>query len=153
MCCISHCIPGKRSCLYQRDDPDWVPSVGLTGQQGDSLQLTKETGNSRYKRCMNRTQQRLEAEVAASSAAAADDTTTSDNVSDNFCCTGMMHNQTELTGDVIEAMTTELQNLRTENIQLSSDVAQLSTSYDQMPLLIRMKRFYFSLAYLHTRYS
>ena len=72
---------------------------------------------------MNQTQQRLEAEVAASSAAAAaadEDTTTSDNVSDNFCCTGT---QTELTGDVIEAMTTELQNLRTENSQLSSDVA------------------------------
>ena len=134
MCCISHCIPGKKSDLYQKDDPDWVPSVGLTGQQGGSPQSTIETGNSRYKRRMNRTQQRLNAEAAAASGAAAadaaetDDPTTSDYVSDHFCFTGT---QTELTGDVIEALTAELQSLRTENIQLSSDVAHLSTSYDQ----------------------
>lgn len=36
-----------------------------------------------------------------------------------------------MTGDAIEAMTTELQSLRTENIQLSSDVAHVSSSYDQ----------------------
>lgn len=83
---------------------------------------------------MNRTQQRLNAEAAAASGAAAadaaetDDPTTSDYVSDHFCFTGT---QTELTGDVIEALTAELQSLRTENIQLSSDVAHLSTSYDQ----------------------
>lgn len=126
MCCISHYFPGKKSDLYQKDDPDWVPSVGLTGQQGGSPQSTKETGNSRYKRRMNRTQQRLKAEAAA--AAETDDDPTTSYVSDNFCCTGT---QTELTGDAIEAMTTKLQSLRTENIQLSSDVAHVSTSYDQ----------------------
>uniref|UniRef100_A0A8C1JC12 THAP-type domain-containing protein n=1 Tax=Cyprinus carpio TaxID=7962 RepID=A0A8C1JC12_CYPCA len=124
--CSAHFLSGKKSDLYQKDDPDWVPSVGLTGQQGGLPQSTKETGNSHYKRRMNRTQQRLKAEAAA--AAETDDDPTTSYVSDNFCCTGT---QTELTGDAIEAMTTKLQSLRTENIQLSSDVAHVSTSYDQ----------------------
>uniref|UniRef100_A0A9J8B0E7 THAP-type domain-containing protein n=1 Tax=Cyprinus carpio carpio TaxID=630221 RepID=A0A9J8B0E7_CYPCA len=124
--CSAHFLSGKKSDLYQKDDPDWVPSVGLTGQQGGLPQSTKETGNSHYKRRMNRTQQRLKAEAAA--AAETDDDPTTSYVSDNFCCTGT---QTELTGDAIEAMATKLQSLRTENIQLSSDVAHVSTSYDQ----------------------
>ena len=135
MCCISHCIPGKRSDLYQKDDPDWVPSVGMTGQQRSP---EKAGTSSRYSRRGNRTQQRLR-EAAADAAAGAgvaaetddsetDDPTTSGYISSNLCST---ETQSELTGDLIEAMTSELQNLRTENIQLCSDVAHLSTTYDQ----------------------
>ena len=135
MCCISHCIPGKRSDLYQKDDPDWVPSVGMTGQQRSP---EKAGTSSRYSRRGNRTQQRLR-EAAADAAAGAgvaaetddsetDNPTTSGYISSNLCST---ETQSELTGDLIEAMTSELQNLRTENIQLCSDVAHLSTTYDQ----------------------
>ncbi|CAL8378098.1 unnamed protein product [Gadus morhua 'NCC'] len=28
--CSAHFLSGKRSDLYQKDDPDWVPSVGMT---------------------------------------------------------------------------------------------------------------------------
>lgn len=106
MCCISHCITGKRSDLYQKDDPDWVPSVGMTGQQ----RSPEETGTSRYKRRLNRTQQRLKDEAAAPGT---DGPLTSDYISSNLCSTGT---QTDMTGDFIEAMTNELQSLRIENI-------------------------------------
>ncbi|KAK0155520.1 putative nuclease HARBI1 [Merluccius polli] len=42
--------------LYQKDDPDWVPSVGMTGQQRSP---EKAGTSSRYSRRGNRTQQRL----------------------------------------------------------------------------------------------
>ena len=70
MCCISHCIPGKRSDLYQKDDPDWVPSVGMTGQQRSP---EKAGTSSRYSRRGNRTQQRLR-EAAADAAGVASET-------------------------------------------------------------------------------
>ncbi|XP_077384059.1 uncharacterized protein LOC144022809 isoform X2 [Festucalex cinctus] len=31
--CSAHFLSGKKSDLYQKDNPDWVPSVGMTGQQ------------------------------------------------------------------------------------------------------------------------
>ncbi|XP_030199426.1 uncharacterized protein LOC115533207 [Gadus morhua] len=133
--CSAHFLSGKRSDLYQKDDPDWVPSVGMTGQQRSP---EKAGTSSRYSRRGNRTQQRLR-EAAADAAAGAgvaaetddsetDDPTTSGYISSNLCST---ETQSELTGDLIEAMTSELQNLRTESIQLCSDVAHLSTTYDQ----------------------
>uniref|UniRef100_A0A8C5CM84 THAP-type domain-containing protein n=1 Tax=Gadus morhua TaxID=8049 RepID=A0A8C5CM84_GADMO len=129
--CSAHFLSGKRSDLYQKDDPDWVPSVGMTGQQRSP---EKAGTSSRYSRRGNRTQQRLR-EAAADAAAGAgvaaetddsetDDPTTSGYISSNLCST---ETQSELTVDLIEAMTSELQNLRTENIQLCSDVAHLST--------------------------
>ncbi|XP_039548095.1 uncharacterized protein LOC120493510 [Pimephales promelas] len=127
--CSAHFLSGKKSDLYKKDDPDWVPSVGMTGQQGGPLQSTKETLQAaRYKRRINRTQKRLKVEAPAAAVKTEDDPTTSDYVSDNFCCTGT---QTELTGDVIEAMTAELQSRRIENIQFSYNVANVSTSFDQ----------------------
>ncbi|XP_039537962.1 uncharacterized protein LOC120486167 [Pimephales promelas] len=123
--CSAHFLSGKKSDLYQKDDPDFVPSVGLTGQQGGSPQSTKETGNSSYKRRMTLTQLKLLLLLVLLRLMM---TPPQVIVSNNFCCIGT---QTELTGDVIEGMTNELQNLRTENIQLSSDVAHVSTSYDQ----------------------
>ncbi|XP_051803284.1 COMM domain-containing protein 2 isoform X2 [Acanthochromis polyacanthus] len=98
---------------------------------------------------MARTQQKQKTEAAAVAAGDDDDdadvnaaTTAADDVDDqtnedasrsygvssNLCCIGT---QTDLTGDVIEAMTAELQSLRTENIRLSSDVAHLSSTYDR----------------------
>lgn len=56
------------------------------------------------------------------------DSPKSDDVTDNVCSTG---SQTEMTGDLIDSMTCELQNLQTENIHLRSDVEHLSSSYDQ----------------------
>ncbi|XP_028303778.1 zinc finger protein 239-like [Gouania willdenowi] len=46
---------GKRSDLYQNNDPDWVPSVKMTGQQ----RSPEDTGTSRYKRRSNRNQKIL----------------------------------------------------------------------------------------------
>ncbi|KAK0130779.1 hypothetical protein N1851_034553 [Merluccius polli] len=134
--CSAHFLSGKKSDLYQKDDPDWVPSVGMTGQQRSP---EKAGTSSRYSRRGNRTQQRLREAAAADAAVGAgvaaetddpetDDPTTSGYISSNLCST---ETQSELTGDLIEAMTSELQNLRTENIQLRSDVAHLSTTYDQ----------------------
>lgn len=134
--CSAHFLSGKRSDLYQKDDPDWVPSVGMTGQQ----KTPEETGTSRCRRRLKRTQQRQKDEEAAASSAAAaapaagtddpdsEDTFTSDYMSSPLCSTGTL---TDMTGDLIEAMTSELQSLRTENITLRSDVSHLSTSYDQ----------------------
>lgn len=65
--CSAHFLSGKRSDLYQKDDPDWVPSVGMTGQQ----KTPEETGTSRYRRRLKRTQQRQKDEEAAASSAAA----------------------------------------------------------------------------------
>ncbi|KAK0153000.1 hypothetical protein N1851_005335 [Merluccius polli] len=122
------------SCQYQKDDPDWVPSVGMTGQQRSP---EKAGTSSRYSRRGNRTQQRLREGADGAAAAGADaetddtetdDPTTSGYIRSNLCST---ETQSELTGDLIEAMNSELQNLRTENIQLRSDVAHLSTTYDQ----------------------
>ena len=98
----------------------------MTGQQRSS----EETGTSFYKRRLNRTQQRLRDKATAPAAAGTadpetDDPLTSDYTSSNLCCTGT---QTDMTGDFMEAMTSELQSLRTENIHLWSDVAHLSTS-------------------------
>ncbi|KAK0155423.1 hypothetical protein N1851_002225 [Merluccius polli] len=85
----------------------------------------------------NRTQQRLREGADGAAAAGADaetddpetdDPTTSGYIRSNLCST---ETKSELTGDLIEAMNSELQNLRTENIQLRSDVAHLSTTYDQ----------------------
>lgn len=66
--------------------------------------------------------------VAAAAAAGTDGPMTSDYVSSNLYSTG---SQTDMTGDFIEAMTSEFPSLRTENIHLRSDAAKLSTSYDQ----------------------
>ncbi|XP_077384061.1 uncharacterized protein LOC144022809 isoform X4 [Festucalex cinctus] len=43
--CSAHFLSGKKSDLYQKDNPDWVPSVGMTGQQRGASQSTKELGN------------------------------------------------------------------------------------------------------------
>lgn len=48
-----------------------------------------------------------------------------------------------MTGDFTEAMTSELQSLRTENIHLRSDVAHLSTSYDQSAFVDRDEKVLF----------
>jgi len=139
MFCICHCIPGKRSDLYQKEDPDWVPSVGMTGQQ----RSPEKTETSRYKHRMSRAQQRLKDGAGTATETddpETDDPTTSDYVSSNLCSTGT---QTELTADVIEAMTSELQRLTTENIQLRSDVAHLSTSYDQSAFVDKDKNILF----------
>ncbi|XP_030196333.1 uncharacterized protein LOC115531298 isoform X4 [Gadus morhua] len=99
--CSAHFLSGKRSDLYQKDDPDWVPSVGMTGQQRSP---EKAGTSSRYSRRGNRTQQRLR-EAAADAAAGAgvaaetddsetDDPTTSGYISSNLCST---ETQSELT--------------------------------------------------------
>ena len=144
MCCISHCSTGKRSNLYQKDDPDWVPSVGMTGQQ----RSPEETGTSCYKRRLNRTQQRMKDKATAPAAAGTadpetDDPLISDYASSNLCST---RTQTDMTGDFIEAMTSELQSLKEE---LKTLICALMWHICPLPttkvhLLIRMKRFYFS---------
>lgn len=67
-------------------------------------------------------------DAAAADAASADEAMTSDDISDNVCS---IETQTDITGDLIDSMSIELQNLRTENIQLRSDVERLSSYYDQ----------------------
>lgn len=62
---FSHIISGKKADLYRKDDPDWVPSVGLRGQKGGSRESTRDSMNSRYKRRMIRTQQKQKAVAAA----------------------------------------------------------------------------------------
>lgn len=107
---FSHIISGKKAELYRTDDPDWVPSVGLRGQKGGSRESTRDSMNSRYKRRMIRTQQKQKAAAAAAGVSFAandvdminDDPSTSYDLSNHFCCKGT---QTELTCDVIEAMT------------------------------------------------
>ena len=83
---------------------------------------------------MNRTQRGLQLTAAAAddadddAAAFVEDATTSDHISDNVCS---VETQTEITGDLFDSLNSELQNLRTENIQLRSDVERLSSYYDQ----------------------
>lgn len=129
VCYIFHyCIPDKRSDLYKKDDPDWLTSVDLRGKQ----EPLKEILTARYQRRVNQTHQKLKVDAAhfllLMDIPAADDSTTMDCGSDNMCSIGT---QTEMTGDFIDSMTSELQNLRTENVKLRSDVAHLSSSCDQ----------------------
>lgn len=140
------CITGKRSDLYQKNHPDWLPSVGMTGQQ----RSPEETGTSRYKLHLNRTQQRLKDEAAAAPAAAGtnDNPLTSDYISSNLCNIGT---QTDMTGDFIEAMTLlKVLELKTFICPVIWHIYLLPMT--KVHLLIRMERFYFSLACLHTRY-
>ncbi|XP_067226618.1 uncharacterized protein [Chanodichthys erythropterus] len=127
--CSNHFLSGKRSDLYKKDDPDWVPSVNMRGKQ--EPQPPKDSLTSRYTRRVNRAQQKLK-DAAAHSLLLMDtpddDSATSDYVGDNICSVGT---QTEMSGDFIDSMTSELQNLRTENIQLRSCVENVSSSYDQ----------------------
>lgn len=104
---FSHIISGKKVDLYQKDDPDWVPPVGLKGQQGGSPESTRDSMNLRYKR-MIRTQQKQRAAAGTSAAAGGyddnadaatstaandvdminDDSSTSNDLSNIFCRTG-----------------------------------------------------------------
>ena len=56
MCHTVSSHTGKRAELYYKDDPDWVPSVGMTGQQQESSLQPEKTGTSRYQRRLNRAQ-------------------------------------------------------------------------------------------------
>ncbi|KAI7801427.1 putative lateral signaling target protein 2-like protein [Triplophysa rosa] len=88
--CSSHFVSGKRSDLYKKDDPDWVPCLNMRGKQ--EPQQPKDSLTSRYKRCVNRPQQKHK-DAAAHSLLLMDtpddyDCATSDYVSDNICSVG-----------------------------------------------------------------
>lgn len=77
-------------------------------------QSPKDSLTSGYKRRVNRTQQKHKDAASLLHMDIPDDENDSaTSVSDNVCSVGT---QPEMTGDFIDSMTSELQNLRTENI-------------------------------------
>lgn len=91
-------------------------------------QPPKDSLTSRYTRRVNRTQQKLK-DAAAHPLLLMDIPDDDDSATSDYVCS--VGTQTEMIGDFNDSMTSELQNLRTENIQLHSCVENLSPSYDQ----------------------
>ncbi|KAL7392252.1 hypothetical protein ABVT39_022029 [Epinephelus coioides] len=103
-------------------------------------QPPKETLTSHYMRRVDRAQRKLEDDAPHSlfmDIPATTDSSNSDDVTDNVCSTGT---HIEMTGDLIDSMTCELQNLRNKNIHLLSDVEHLSSSYDQSAFVATASR-------------
>ncbi|XP_076034153.1 uncharacterized protein LOC143020979 [Oratosquilla oratoria] len=109
--CSAHFISGKKAELYQRDSPDWVPSVNMLGSKAKPPVASPEI--LRFKRREDRIQKKKDYAAAESLLLLNKDKDT-----------------TDLTEDVMSSMIEELHNLRTENIELRVKVEARSQKYD-----------------------
>ncbi|KAL3888493.1 hypothetical protein ACJMK2_000860 [Sinanodonta woodiana] len=123
--CSAHFISGKRAELYQRDNPDWAPSLNMTGSAKVNSDEGAETSNllspqmTRFKRCKRRAEKKKETFAAESLFSLQESESNVDSEEKND--TGI-ECQTDITSDFLESMTQELQCLRTENIYLNEEI-------------------------------
>ncbi|XP_076042083.1 uncharacterized protein LOC143025984 [Oratosquilla oratoria] len=123
--CSAHFISGKKAELYQRGSPDWVPSVNMLGSKAKPLVASPKI--FRFKRREDRIQKKNYYAAAESLLLLNKDKDTTE-VQPTTPGSGT---QTDLTEDVMSSMIEELQNLRTENIELRAKVEARSQKYDE----------------------
>lgn len=126
--CSAHFISGQKAEVYDRNNPDWVPSVGLGGHKAAETLETPETPQlQRYKRAKGRTQRKLlldpiseveEPEMEPSTVTVAGTTSVEMSI------------QTEETCSYISGMENEIHLLRQENRLLRlSTIDRFSMEY------------------------
>ena len=120
--CFCLYFAGKKADLYDRVNPDWVPSVNMT-----SRSLDKGLMSPRYQRRKQRTERKKDYAAAESLLLLQE----SDEETTGATATGT-ETQTELTEQLISSMTSELQKLRSDNMQLSQQVEESSHKYDKV---------------------
>ena len=111
-------ISGKKSYLYDSLSPDWAPTLKLGKKRHAS-----ETGSDRYDRMLDR--KRRKSEIDESVAVAVEEEIANDGSPEE---TGMYF-QTDIDKDLMDAMQSELQQLRTENTDLKDRVMSLETKF------------------------
>lgn len=127
MCCNVEFIlsfAGKKSELYDKTSPDWVPSVNMLPVEMQ-YQNSEKPPSSRYERQKSRTEKKKMTDAATSLL----------ELGEGVECYTLniesgTETQTEVTSELLDAMTHELQQLRTENISLASE-NKTSSKYDR----------------------
>lgn len=109
---------GKKADLYQRDNPDWAPSLHMVEvntlvgcSDGSMLAI------ARFERRENRKKHKAEANSVAEEVI-----TCTAETAEADCSTACVDIQTDIVGDHIIAMELELQVLRAENAQLKERI-------------------------------
>lgn len=124
---------GKKVELFEKDNPDWVPSVDMiskTKKVQEELSYNLMSPEfSRFKRRQQRGERKKDCEAAKSLLLLQEEQV---EVYDHEepAETGTV-TQTDLTGELIQSMTIELQNLRTKSIELAFELKNKSNTYDK----------------------
>ncbi|XP_063971493.1 uncharacterized protein LOC135158125 [Lytechinus pictus] len=121
--CSDHFVSGKPAYLYDRTNPDWVPSLKLGHNKVTPDKVERDSG--RYKRAQTRQTKKVESNAAQALLLLQ----SSDEVNNSIDeCPGTA-SQTSLEGSTIESTTSELQRLLDENRMLKAELSK--SMYDQ----------------------
>ncbi|XP_041349328.1 uncharacterized protein LOC121368655 [Gigantopelta aegis] len=123
--CSAHFITGQKAELFQKDNPDWIPSVNMVCHKPKDEKSAVSPAVTRFKRRQNRSQKKVESEVTAAEALPPPDTTEEPPLEDG------KEVQTDVTGPLMASMMDELQTLRTENRALTLQVQNTVHKYDK----------------------
>ncbi|KAL1004930.1 hypothetical protein UPYG_G00052330 [Umbra pygmaea] len=123
--CSDHFVNKNKASLYQRDSPDWVPTISMSTKSRGMLDTKSAAANARYTRKVQRHKKR-------SAAAALKELSPCDLPEESLEPvepeTGVA-TQTDIDQPLYLAMAEEIQYLRTENIDLKEQVLRLSNSH------------------------
>ena len=120
--------------MYQRDNPDWVPTLNMV-QKGVEPESTSETlmmspDMLRFRRRQGRDTRKKTSEAAQSLLLLQEPVSCPSEISEAEFETGIAC-QTTLTVELLDSMTSDLQNLRTENLELHEQVQKSSYKYEE----------------------
>ncbi|XP_041354152.1 uncharacterized protein LOC121371985 [Gigantopelta aegis] len=126
--CSEHFINKKKAELYQKNSPDWIPTVDMSKAATEKPDSKSPAANKRYQRKVDRAEKcdaantLLELNTMFETDAHDD----SDCVSDAETGTAI---QTDIDQPLFSAMHEELQSLRTENVTLSRQICSASSQF------------------------
>ncbi|XP_060604759.1 uncharacterized protein LOC132757489 [Ruditapes philippinarum] len=112
--CSDHFVNGKKAALYERESPDWAPTVNM----GTKVLRSPYLANDRFQR---RNDRNRKADAARTLLSISQDCEELLQVEDSTTDQGMVC-QTELTCVGISAMQTEISYLQTKNQELSDQL-------------------------------
>ncbi|KAK6181846.1 hypothetical protein SNE40_009626 [Patella caerulea] len=107
--CSAHFITGKRSGLYEKDCPGWVPSINMTASKDENTQeVVMSPEVNRFKRRQQRTEKKKDYAAVESLMLLQENQETIEGQSCDTNSNTGIETQTDLTQELISSMTSEL---------------------------------------------
>ncbi|XP_006812856.1 uncharacterized protein LOC100372111 [Saccoglossus kowalevskii] len=123
--CSAHFIGGEKARLYDKGNPNWVPTVNV----GHGENVLKQTmAVNRYNRLHNRQKRKAEEKIVIVEEGLALEN------KENATSTTEFGTQTDLTTSMLKSMENELQALRTENQSLKEQLSKYTNKMSQVDL-------------------
>nr|XP_002732168.1 PREDICTED: uncharacterized protein LOC100375462 [Saccoglossus kowalevskii] len=123
--CSAHFIGGEKARLYDKGNPNWVPTVNV-GHRENVLKQTMAV--NRYNRLHNRQKRKAEEKIVIVEEGLALEN------KENATSTTEFGTQTDLTTSMLKSMGNELQALRTENQSLKEQLSKYTNKMSQVDL-------------------